>query len=109
MSCQRRLASRLIIMKQYYVYILASGRNGTLYTGMTNNIARRIDEHRDKAVQSFTEKYSVHKLVYYEVFDSPEEAIRREKNIKAWKRAWKLRLVESTNVQWEDLSQSLLQ
>lgn len=93
---------------QWYVYILASKRNGTLYIGMTNNIARRIDEHKTKVVKGFTQKYHVHRLIYYEVYDSPEEAIRREKNLKAWQRTWKLRIIEEINPDWNDLSTELL-
>ena len=95
-------------MKQYFVYILASDMNGTLYTGITNNLARRIDEHRDDFEAKFTSKYNVEKLVYYEAFDTPTEAIHREKNIKAWRRLWKLRLINSVNPEWEDLSSELL-
>lgn len=95
-------------MKQYFVYILASKRNGTLYVSVTNDLARRTDEHKDNAPQSFTQKYQVHSLVYYEAFDSPNDAIRREKNIKAWQRAWKIRLIESFNPNWSDLSATLL-
>ena len=96
-------------MKQYYVYILASHENGTLYVGVTNNLSRRGDEHKSKDHPSFTNRYNVNKLVYYEVFDDPEEAIRREKNIKAWKRLWKLRLINETNSEWKDLSEGLLE
>lgn len=94
--------------KQYYVYITASQRNGTLYIGMTNDLARRIDEHKAGALPGFTEKYHVHVLVYYEVYDKPDEAIRREKNMKAWKREWKLRAIEQVNPAWKDLSNELL-
>ena len=94
--------------KQYFVYILASKQNGTLYTGVTGDLARRGTEHKNSVVAGFTEKYGVHTLVYYEVYDSPDEAIQREKNIKAWQRAWKLRLIESVNPEWEDLAASLL-
>ncbi|HSX17281.1 MAG TPA: GIY-YIG nuclease family protein [Patescibacteria group bacterium] len=95
-------------MKQWFVYILASKRNGTLYIGVTNDLARRGDEHKAKAMASFTKKYHVESLVYYEVYDSPEEAIRREKNMKAWRREWKLRLIEEVNPEWTDLSAELL-
>jgi len=95
-------------MKQYFVYILSDGRNGTLYTGMTSNLARRLDQHRAEVASGHTSKYHIHELVYYKAFDSVEIAIRREKNIKAWKRAWKLRLIETVNPQWEDLGDSLL-
>ncbi len=93
--------------KQYYLYILASKKNGTLYVGMTNDLVRRIQEHHSRAIKGFTEKYMVHRLVYYEVYDSPEEAIRSEKNIKAWQRAWKIRLIETVNPSWQDISNDL--
>ena len=95
-------------MKQWFVYILANGMNGTLYVGVTNNLTQRISEHKTAAIQSFTQKYAIHDLVYYETLDSPEDAIRREKNIKAWQRLWKLRLINETNPEWKDLSDSLL-
>jgi putative endonuclease len=95
-------------MKQWFVYILASGRNGTLYIGVTNDLARRGDEHHSEGQKSFTQKYQVHQLVYYEAYDDPEEAIRREKNMKAWKRAWKIRAIEEVNPNWEDLADELL-
>ena len=95
-------------MQQWFVYILASRRNGTLYTGITNNLARRVDEHRRGNFSSFTTKYGVYLLVYFEVFDSPDEAIHREKKLKAWKRTWKLSLIEKVNPEWRDLSSELL-
>lgn len=93
--------------KQYFVYILASERNGTLYVGMTSNLARRVYEHKQETVEGFTQKYHVHMLVFYETYDSPEEAIHREKNVKAWKRVWKLRLIEEYNPEWKDLADDL--
>jgi len=90
------------------VYILASKRNGTLYIGVTNNLARRVDEHRTKRFSSFTTKYHVHRLIYYEAYNQPEVAIHREKTMKAWKRLWKLNLIESVNPNWDDLSLGLL-
>jgi putative endonuclease len=89
--------------KPMYVYIAASRRNGTLYTGVTNDLVRRIYEHKSKAVESFTEKYGVGMLVYYECFSDPETAIRREKRIKEWPRKWKLALIEKSNPEWRDL------
>jgi putative endonuclease len=77
-------------MNSYYVYILASKKNGTLYVGVTNNLVRRVIEHKEKLVKGFTYKYNVDKLVYYEVFESRELAIRREKAIKKWYRSWKI-------------------
>lgn len=90
--------------KQYYVYILASQRNGTLYIGVSGNLSQRIDTHRNHTVSSFTAKYSVYRLVYFEVYDNPNEAINREKNVKKWKRDWKIHLIESVNPSWRDLS-----
>lgn len=94
--------------KQYYVYISASKRNGTLYIGMTGDLAKRIQTHKDESVEGFTQKYHVHLLVYCEVYDSPKEAIQREKNLKAWQRAWKLRLIEESNPEWYDLSDKII-
>ena len=95
-------------MKQYYVYILASQRNGTLYIGMTDDLARRGSEHKAGSSGSFTDKYRVQTLVHYEIYDKPAEAIQREKNLKARQRAWKLRLLEEHNPGWKDLSDTLL-
>ncbi len=95
-------------MKNYFVYILASGKNGTLYTGVTSNLAGRVDQHKSKSVKGFTQKYGVGNLVYCESLDSAEEAIVREKRLKKWNREWKLRLIESTNPNWEDLSKTFL-
>ncbi len=88
--------------KQYYVYILGSARNGTLYIGMTNNLYRRIKEHKEGLVKGFSKKYKVDKLVYYETFSDVRDAIDREKNLKKWKRAWKLELIENRNPYWDD-------
>jgi len=89
--------------RNFYVYILASRIGGTLYIGVTNDLIRRVAEHRLKAVKSFTEKYDVVRLVYFEQFDDPENAIRREKRLKKWNRAWKVRLIEEHNPNWNDL------
>ena len=94
--------------RQYYVYIMASKRDGVLYIGVTNDLARRGDEHKTGNYGSFTGKYWIRRLVYYETFDTPEEAIRREKNLKAWQRGWKIRLIEEVNPSWRDLSSELL-
>jgi putative endonuclease len=88
---------------QYYVYILASQRNGTLYIGVTNDLIRRTWQHKEDLVESFTSKYQVHLLAWYEAHESIEAAITREKQIKKWNRAWKLRLIEEMNPKWEDL------
>ena len=95
------------MQKQYYVYILASKRNGTLYTGMTSNLHKRIWQHKNKFIPGFTEKYKVTNLVYYEIHEDPVEAITREKQIKKWNRAWKMKLIETENPEWCDLFESL--
>ena len=91
--------------KSYYVYILASKRNGTLYTGVTNNLEKRIYEHKNNLVKGFTKKYNVHKLVYYEETNDVNEALLYEKRIKKWNRAWKIRLIEKDNPEWKDLTE----
>lgn len=91
-------------MKSYYVYILASKRNGTLYIGVTSNIMRRVDQHTQGTPGSFTNKYEVKRLVYFEETGSVEEAIYREKQLKHWNRMWKIDLIEKNNPKWRDLS-----
>ena len=91
-------------MKDYFVYILASQRNGTLYIGVTNNLERRIIEHKNNLVEGFTKKYNIHKLVYCEQIGDINLAIMREKQLKRWNREWKLRLIEKENPNWLDLS-----
>lgn len=88
---------------RYFVYLLASQRLGTLYIGVTNDLLRRVHEHRIKAVSGFTAKYNVTRLVWYETHDPVESAIRREKQIKGWRRAWKIALIEEQNPNWYDL------
>jgi putative endonuclease len=89
--------------KQYFVYILASKRNGTLYVGVTNDIAGRVWTHKEGLIDGFTKKYGVKLLVYYESFDRIEDAIAFEKRLKRWRRKWKLDLIEKMNPQWLDL------
>ncbi|HKR88335.1 MAG TPA: GIY-YIG nuclease family protein [Phenylobacterium sp.] len=89
--------------RNFYVYILASQRNGTLYTGVTNNLSRRVYEHREGLIQGFTADYGVKMLVWYEAFPTALEAIAAEKRIKRWRRQWKLELIERDNPQWRDL------
>jgi len=89
--------------RSYYVYILASRIGGTLYIGVTNDLIRRVAEHRLKLAKGFTKKYGVHRLVYFEQYDDAENAIRREKRLKKWNRAWKIRLIEELNPNWDDL------
>ena len=85
------------------VYILASRRNGTIYTGVTSDLHDRMAQHKQGLIEGFTKKYKVHMLVYYEMHDLMMEAIRREKRIKEWRRQWKIRLIESMNPEWVDL------
>jgi putative endonuclease len=89
--------------RQFYVYILASRIGGTLYVGVTNDLIRRIGEHKLKVAGSFTKKYEVSRLVYFEVFEQIEQAIHREKRLKKWPRAWKISLIEKDNPNWIDL------
>ena len=90
-------------MKQYYVYILASKKNGTIYIGVTGNLLKRVDEHKNNIVQGFTQKYNVHALVYYEQYGDINSAIAREKQLKKWNRQWKINLIEKDNPDWNDL------
>lgn len=91
-------------MKYYYVYIMTNKPKGTLYIGITNNLIRRVYEHKNDLIEnSFTSRYSLHRLVYYEVYSYVWDAIRREKNIKKWKRNWKIRMIEEMNPNWDDL------
>ena len=94
--------------KNFYVYILASQRNGTLYVGVTSDLIKRSWEHKNKLVQGFTEKYDVNKLVYYEQCMSAEDALRREKRLKKYNRKWKLDLIEKVNPEWKDLYEDLV-
>jgi putative endonuclease len=87
---------------------MASRKNGTLYVGVTSDLMKRVWEHKNNLVEGFTKRYSVHALVWYEVHDTMESAIQREKALKEWKRAWKLELIEKENPQWQDLYSNLL-
>jgi putative endonuclease len=91
----------------FFVYILANKRNGTLYVGVTNNLARRLSEHKSKLVPGFTRKYQVDRLVHFEAFDSVLEARAREHSLKHWRRAWKIALIEKFNTDWRDLTDEL--
>jgi len=95
-------------MKQGYVYILASERNGTLYIGVTSDLIKRIHEHKEAVVEGFTKDYSVKTLVYYEPHDSIESAIHRETQMKKWNRQWKLELIEKDNPEWKDLYEEIV-
>jgi putative endonuclease len=93
--------------KTYFVYILASQRNGTLYIGVTNNLGRRCWEHREGMVPGFTKTYGVKLLVYYEIFEDIQAAINRESRLKKYKRSWKINLIEQNNEHWRDLAEDL--
>ena len=94
-------------LKEFYVYILCSKRNGILYTGVTSDLVNRVYEHKNDLVDGFTRKYNVHRLVWYEIHESWESAIQREKQIKKWKREWKLKLIEQNNPSWDDLYENI--
>ena len=94
--------------KQPCVYLLASKRNGTLYVGVTSDLIRRTWEHREHLVEGFTKKYKVRTLVWFELHETMESAIRREKQLKKWNRAWKIRMIEANNPTWRDLYSDLL-
>jgi len=95
-------------MENSYVYILARDRNGTLYVGVTSDIIKRVYQHKSDFVSGFSRKYEVHMLVYYEIFGDIREAILREKQLKWWKRQWKIELIERDNPEWIDLYEGLL-
>lgn len=94
--------------KQPCVYILASGKNGTLYVGVTSNLVKRVWEHKNDRVDGFTKQYGVHTLVWFEAHETMESAITREKTVKGWKRRWKLNAIERLNPDWRDLYYDLL-
>ncbi len=96
------------MQKAFYVYILASRKNGTLYVGVTSDLIKRVWQHKNSVVEGFTSKYTVHNLVYFEQYANAESAIRREKRLKSWKRQWKLELIDKTNPQWLDQYPALL-
>ena len=91
-------------MHHYYVYILATKQNGTLYIGVTNDLQRRIYEHKNHLIDGFTKKYNIHQLVYYEETTDIQSALQREKQLKAWQRKWKIELIEHSNPEWKNLS-----
>ncbi len=92
----------------YYVYIMASNKNGTLYIGVTNDLIRRVHEHKNDLIEGFTKKYGVHSLVYIEQIDDVMSAIQREKQLKKWRRKWKLMLIEKNNPDWRDLYDEII-
>ena len=97
-----------MLTRSYFVYILSNRRHGTLYTGVTNDLVRRVHEHRQGDVEGFTSRYGLKRLVWYEPFDDIEQAILREKRIKRWRRHWKIQLVEKRNPDWRDLWEEIV-
>lgn len=95
-------------VKRYWVYMLASKRGGTLYTGVTSRLEKRTWQHKNDVIDGFTKRYGVHRLVWFEEWGDIGDAIAREKQIKGWNRAWKIRLIEKTNPEWTDLFPSLI-
>lgn len=95
------------MQKQFYVYILTNRMNGTLYTGMSNDIVRRVYEHKNRLVKGFSARYGLTQLVYFECFNTAMEAIAREKQMKKWNRAWKLELIQGFNPEWKDLYEQI--
>ncbi len=91
----------------YYVYILASRKDGAIYIGVTNDIVRRVYGHRTKVIQGFTSRYNITRLVWFEIYEDPISAISREKELKKWRRAWKVQLIEAENPKWDDLYESI--
>ena len=94
--------------KDYFIYILASQRNGTLYIGITSDLIKRVWQHKEKLADGFTKKYNVNRLVYFEQFRDPESAIRREKRLKKYTRQWKINIIEKENPEWKDLYETLV-
>jgi putative endonuclease len=95
--------------RSFYVYFLASRKHGTLYLGVTNNLVRRVYEHKTKAVPGFTKRYNVDRLIWFEIYDDALTAIAREKELKKWRRDWKVRLIEESNPNWVDLYEGIAQ
>jgi len=94
--------------KQYYIYIMATKRDGMLYIGVTSDLIKRVYEHKNDMVDGFTHKYHIHSLVYFEITEDVNSAISREKQLKKWNRAWKIALIEKNNPEWRDLYYDLL-
>jgi putative endonuclease len=109
MPQQVRHGERKEMEKQYYVYIVANKKNGTLYIGAARGLVKRIWDHKTEAVDGFTKKYGLKTLVYYEILNDYEEALKREKKLKKWPRQWKLNLINEMNPKWEDLYEKICQ
>lgn len=107
MSSPRRRGSKKSI-NNYYIYILASKKHGTLYIGVTNDLVKRVWEHKQGLIDGFTKKYRVHDLVWYEPTESVESAIKKEKQLKKWNRDWKIHLIEEQNPNWQDLYKAIV-
>jgi len=101
-------SSKEIVNRQPAVYILTNRRNGTLYIGVTSDLVKRVWQHKNNMIEGFSKNYNLHELVWYELHDSMESAILREKRLKDWKRSWKLKLIESINPDWQDLYDSIV-
>ena len=95
-------------MKRFYVYIMSNEKRGAIYVGVTSNLIKRIYEHKNNMFKGFTSKYSLHRLVYFEIINFGNDAFNREKQLKSWNRAWKIRLIEKDNSEWKDLYQNIL-
>ena len=93
---------------QYYVYIITNKPYGTLYTGVTSNLIKRTYEHKSSFIKSFSKKYNLNKLIYYEIHEDINEAIKKEKQIKRWQRTWKIKLIEKSNPKWQDLYKEII-
>lgn len=93
--------------KKFYVYILAKARNSTFYVGVTSNLQKRIWEHKNEVADGFTKEHGIKTLVYYEIFEDSENALKREKRLKKWNRTWKMRIIEEMNPDWEDLCEKI--
>ncbi len=110
LPCHSRECGNLILFgytKTYYIYIMASAKNGILYVGMTNDLKRRVYEHKNGLFDGFTKRYHIHKLVYFEATEDVYSAIQREKRMKKWRRQWKINTIERSNPQWNDLYDEL--
>ena len=94
--------------KHFYTYIMANAKNSTLYIGVTSNLVKRVYEHKNDLVEGFTKQYKIHNLVYFEMCDNAEVAIKREKQLKTWERSWKIALIEKNNPTWKDLYQKII-
>jgi len=97
------------LKEQFYVYIMSNHKDGTLYIGVTSDLPARVFEHKNELIEGFTKKYHLHNLVYYEVYEDAYSAIAREKQLKKWKRDWKIKLIEKMNPQWQDLYSDITQ